>query len=75
MIRFKNLFLLIVELSGEELLLVLVAVSATVVVFVKILRPGTVNGLFTAPKTGAGLGCKVKRKKGQNVSTATTHLL
>lgn len=58
------LFLLMVEeLSGEELVLVLLAVSEAVVVLVKILLPGTVRGLFTAPNTGAGLGCV---KKGDN---------
>ena len=56
------LFLLtVVELSGEELVLVLLAVSEAMVVLVKILLPGTVRGLFTAPNTGAALGC---RKKG-----------
>lgn len=55
------LFLLMVEeLSGDELLLVLLAVSEAVVVLVKILLPGTVRGLFTAPSTGAGLGCTNK---------------
>lgn len=49
--------LMVVELSGEELVLVLLAVSEAVVVFVKILLPGTVRGLFTAPNTGAVLGC------------------
>lgn len=44
------------ELSGEELVLVLLAVSEAVVVFVKILLPGTVRGLFTAANTGAVLG-------------------
>lgn len=51
------------ELSGEELVLVLLAVSEAVVVFVKIRLPGTVRGLFTAPNTGAGLGCINKRKE------------
>lgn len=50
------------ELSGEELVLVLLAVSEAVVVLVKILLPGTVRGLFTAPNTGAGLGY-VKRRE------------
>lgn len=52
------LFLLMVEeLSGEELVLALLTVSEAVVVLVKILLPGTVRGLFTAPNTGAGFGC------------------
>lgn len=51
---------MIVELRGEELVLVLLVVSEAVVVLVKILLPGTVRGLFTAPNTGAGLGCIVK---------------
>lgn len=56
------LFLLMVdELSGDELVLVLLAVSEAVVVLVKILLPGTVRGLFTAANTGAGLGCRKKR--------------
>ena len=49
--------LMVEELSREELVLVLLAVSEAVVVLVKILLPGTVRGLFTAPNTGAGLGC------------------
>lgn len=52
------LFLLMAE---EELVLVLLAVSDAVVVLVKILLPGTVRVLFTAPNTGAGLGCTKKR--------------
>lgn len=49
------LFLLIaVELNREELVLVLLAVSEAVLV--KILLPGTIRGLFTAPNTGDGLG-------------------
>lgn len=48
------------ELSGEELVLVLLVVSEAVVVLVKILLPGTVRGLFTAPNTGAILGYKKK---------------
>lgn len=48
------------ELSGEELVLVLLTVSEAVVVLVKILLPGTVKGLFTAPNTGAGFGCIMK---------------
>lgn len=49
-----------VELSGEELVLALLTLSEAVVVLVKILLPGTVRGLFTAPNTGAGFGCKDK---------------
>lgn len=57
------LFLLMAEeLRGEELVLVLLAVSDAVVVLVKILLPGTVKGLFTAANTGAGLGC-IKKKR------------
>lgn len=48
--------LMVVELSRVELVLVLLAVSDTGVVLVKILFPGTVRGLFTALNTGAGLG-------------------
>lgn len=52
------LFLLVVEeFNGEELVLVLLVVSEAEVVLVKILLPGTVRVLFTAAKTGAGLGC------------------
>ncbi len=52
------LFLLMAEeLSGEELVLALLAVSDVVGVLVKILLPGIVKGLFTAANTGAGLGC------------------
>lgn len=55
--RLYLFLLMVVELSGEELVLVLLAVSEAVVVLVKILLPGTVRGLFTAPSTGASLGC------------------
>lgn len=47
------------ELSGDELVLVLLAVSDAVVVL-KILLPGTVRGLLTVANTGAGLGCETK---------------
>lgn len=52
--------LIVEELSGEELVLVLLTVSEVVVVLGKILFPGTVRGLFTAPNTGAGFGCTEK---------------
>ena len=52
------------ELSGEELVLVLLAVSETGVALVKIRLPGTVRGLFTVANTGAGLGWIQKGKEG-----------
>lgn len=54
--RLYLFLLLVVELSGDELLLALLTVSEAVVVFRKTLFPGTVRGLFTAANTGAGFG-------------------